>query len=279
MEKSGIVANTGPEALEALVARARTGDRAALEAVLAEVAPAVHRFGLRMCKNSHDADEVLQDTLLSVASHLKDFEGRSSLSSWTFAIARSACARRHRGMKNRPALGDEHLESAPDGAPSPETRAADEELAAAIGSALSDLPDDYREIIQLRDIEELTAPETAHSLGISVDAVKSRLHRARGALREALRPVLEADAVPRSGCPDVIDLWSKKLEGDLSQGDCAAMEKHLETCETCGTACHALKRALLACQTSRRAPVPPEVQSRVKAAIREFSRDANPSRT
>lgn len=267
----------GDLALDELVARARAGDRDALEAVLARVAPAIHRFGLRMCKNAHDADEVLQDTLVNVASHLSDFEGRSSLSSWAFAIARSACSRRRRGMKNRLPLGDEHLIERPDGAPSPEALAAGEELATALGSALGSLPDDYREVIQLRDIEELTAPETAHSLGISTDAVKSRLHRARAALRDALRPFLEADAVQKPSCPDIISLWSSKLEGDLSQGDCAAMEQHLETCETCKTACHALKRALLACQASRNSTVAPEVQARVKAALQQFARGANPS--
>ena len=262
---------SGSETLDALVSRARAGDREALAAVLAKVAPAIHRFGLRMCKNAHDADEVLQDTLLSVASHLQDFEGRSSLSSWTFAIARSACAHRRRGLKNRPTLGEPHIVAEPDRAPSPEAQVAGLELASALGAALEGLAEDHREVIQLRDIEELTAPETAASLGITVDAVKSRLHRARAALREALRPMLEADAMPKSGCPDVIALWSRKLEGDLSQGDCAAMEKHLETCASCGTACHALKRALLACKDVRNVAVPPAVQARVKAALSQFA--------
>ena len=64
-----------------LVARARGGDRVAMEAVLASVAPSIHRFGMRMCKNVHDAEDVMQDTLISVANHLGEFEGRSSLSS------------------------------------------------------------------------------------------------------------------------------------------------------------------------------------------------------
>src|SRR6188768_4096989 len=85
--------------LREMVARARQGDREALEAVLAAVAPSIHRFGLRMCKNVHDAEDVLQDTLINVAKHISDFEGRSSLSSWVFALTRSACARKRRGLK------------------------------------------------------------------------------------------------------------------------------------------------------------------------------------
>lgn len=260
-----------PSDLGEMIARARNGDRGAVEAVLSTVAPSIHRFGLRMCKNIHDADDVLQDTLINVAKHLGDFEGRSSLSSWVFALTRSACARKRRGLKNRPPMGDEHLSEEPDPAPTPEARAADQELASALSGALDGLSDDHREVILLRDIEGLSAPEAASALGISVDALKSRLHRAREALRTALRPVLEAGSEhASSGCPDVVALWSKKLEGDLSQGDCSAMEQHLAGCPRCGAACDALKRALLACQRARTEEVPPEIQARVRAAVRAW---------
>ena len=258
--------------LDALVVRARKGDRAALEEVLARVAPSVHRFSTRMCRNVHDAEDVLQDTLLSVANHLGEFEGRSSLTSWVFALTRSACTRRRRGLKNQPPLSDAHLMRTEDHAPSPESQAADQELATALSKALDGLSEDHREVIVLRDIEGLSAPEAAEALGISVDALKSRLHRAREALREALRPVLEPriSHVP-SGCPDVAALWSKKLEGDLSQNDCSAMEKHLLGCPACNAACDALKQALSACRRIRTDDVPPEVQARVKAAVRAWA--------
>lgn len=260
------------EDIGALVERAREGDRDALEALLQAVAPSIHRFGLRMCRNVHDAEDVLQDTLINIASHLSSFEGRSSLSSWVFALTRSACARKRRGLKNRPGVSDEHLAEAPDLAPTPEARAADQELASALSGALDGLSDDHREVILLRDVEGLSAPEAASSLGITVDALKSRLHRAREALRMALRPMLEPALAPvPSGCPDVVALWSKKLEGDLSQGDCSAMEKHIATCPACGAACDALKRALLACQRVRTEDVPPEIQARVKAAVRAWA--------
>jgi RNA polymerase sigma-70 factor (ECF subfamily) len=225
-----------------------------------------------MCKNVHDAEDVLQDTLINVAEHLGDFEGRSSLTSWVFALTRSACARKRRGLKNQPPVSDERLAETQDPAPSPEARAADQELSSALSNAIDGLSDDHREVILLRDIEGLSAPETAGALGVSVDALKSRLHRAREALRLALRPLLEPARAPDStGCPDVVALWSKKLEGDLSQMDCSAMEKHLATCPTCGAACDALKQALLACQRVRTEDVPPELQARVKAAIRAWA--------
>ncbi len=225
-----------------------------------------------MCRNVQDAEDVLQDTLINVAQHLGDFEGRSSLTSWVFALTRSACARKRRGLKNQPHVSDERLVESADLAPSPETRLANQELASALSVALDRLSDEHREAILLRDVEGLSAPEAASSIGISVDALKSRLHRAREALREAFLPLLEPRREQaRTGCPDVVELWSKKLEGDLNQGDCSAMEKHIEACSQCGAACDALKRALLACHRARTEEVPPEVQARVKAAVRAWA--------
>ncbi|MCL2778654.1 MAG: sigma-70 family RNA polymerase sigma factor [Polyangiaceae bacterium] len=259
--------------LSDVIARAKSGDRQALETVLASVAPAIHRFSMRMCRNVHDAEDVVQDTLLNIARHIGDFEGRSSLSSWVFAITRSACARKRRGLKNQPSVDDTHLVHTQDLAPSPEARASDQELASSLSTALNALVDDYREVILLRDVEGLSAPEAASVLGISVDALKSRLHRAREALRTALRPLLEP-RIDRSGptsCPDVVALWSKKLEGDLSPADCSSMEKHLASCASCGSACGALKSALFACQRIRTEQVPPAIQARVKAAMRAWT--------
>ena len=250
----------------AVLERAKEGDPAALEEVLAGVAPAVRRFGVRMCKDPTDADDVLQDTLLSIATHLPEFEGRSSLSSWVFTIVRSACARRRRGLKNQPPVADDVERE--DEAPGPEALVARREMGTALTRALDALPEDQREAILLRDVEGLTAPEAAEVIGISIDALKSRLHRARAALREALEPLR---AEPTPSCPDVAAEWSRKLEGDLSATDCSAMEKHVAGCASCSATCEALKNALLACRRSADEAVPAEVQARVKAAVRAWS--------
>lgn len=256
---------------EPLVTRARAGDRGAMEDLLRSVAPSVHRFALRMCRNEADADDVLQDALLSFAMNLDRFEGRSSLPSWAFALTRSACARRRRGKKNAPAsAGAEELEAHEAPGPGPEERAADAEVARIVAGALDRLPDDYREVLLLRDAEGLTAPETAVALGTSVDAVKSRLHRARGALRDALRPVLEPGAPPVPACPDVVQALSRKLEDDLDATACAEMEAHVASCAACARTCDALRDALRACRASAEAPVTPEIAARVKAAAAEW---------
>jgi RNA polymerase sigma-70 factor, ECF subfamily len=252
--------------------RAKRGDRAAVEQLLTELAPRVYRFGLRLCGNPHDADDVLQDTLVNVTQHLGEFEGRSSLSSWVFALARSACARRRRGLKNAAPCAEDAAPELSHAGPTPEAQAAGNELLAAFSRALDALPPESREALLLRDVEGLSAADAADALGVSVDALKSRLHRARAALREALRPLLEPDSAPApAGCPDIMALWSRRLEGELSQNDCARMEAHLRGCASCGAACDALKRALVVCQNVATTEVPPEVQARVKAAVEAVS--------
>ena len=255
-----------PELLE----RARAGDRAALEQVLATLAPSILRFAKRMCRNADDAEDVLQDTMISIAQHLAGWQQRGSVSSWVFAITRSACARRRRRGAGRAHEGDAALSDHPAAASSPEAQVQADEIGATVAAELDALPEAHREVIALRDVEGLSAAETAEALGISVDAVKSRLHRAREALREALRPALEPARPALGGCPDVGLLWSQKLEGDLTQADCAAMERHMAGCPSCTAACDALKRALLACSTVDAAAVPPDLQARVQAAARAW---------
>jgi RNA polymerase sigma-70 factor (ECF subfamily) len=254
--------------VDPLIERARAGDRAAMEALLGQLAPSIHRFGMRLCRNAADADDVLQDALLSVATHLGQYEGRASLTSWAFALTRSACNRRRRGARNAPALGEAHLPEHDPQAPTPEQETDERERAAAVLAALDRLPEDYREVLHLRDVEGLTAPEAAAALEITVDALKSRLHRARTALREALRPLLEPGAPrPERACPDIVAVWSRHAEGDLSPADCAAMEQHLAGCPSCGAACHALREALGACRRSAGEAVAREVRERVRAAL------------
>jgi RNA polymerase sigma-70 factor (ECF subfamily) len=252
---------------DALLTRARSGDRAAMEDVLASVAPSIRRFAVGMCKNDADADDVVQDALLSIATNLDSFEGRSAFSTWAFTLARTACSRRRRGLKNRPAEGDDVLDAHPSEARGPEERAATQEIGTLVARALDSLPEDYRSVLLLRDGEGLTAPEAAEVLGTSVDALKSRLHRARAALRAALAPVVDRDLPqPAPDCPDVIAALSRKMEDELDVHACAQMEKHIESCSACARVCDTLKSALRACRSAG-GEVPEHVKSQVRKAI------------
>jgi len=184
--------SSGGPSDERLLAAARAGDRPALDALLNRHQSRVLRFGMRMCRDREDAKDVSQDTLLAMARGVRAFRGASSISTWLFTVARSFCIKKRRHSLFAPARErslDEHPAEATQLAAA--TRPPDEALAGkqlehALARALAALEPPYREVLLLRDVEGLTAPEAAEMLGVSVQAVKSRLHRARLAVREQL---------------------------------------------------------------------------------------------
>ena len=265
-----------------LLDAARAGDRRALEALLARHQPRVYRFGLKMCRDPEDAKDVLQETLLAVARGVKDFRGASSVSTWLYTIARSFCIKKRRRSKFAP----EAVESLDAREPGEEarqladpSRPADESLAgrqveAALEKAIGGLDEMYREVLVLRDVEGLSAPEVAEVMGLTVEAVKSRLHRARVAVREAVAPVLGAPGAeaPRAGesCPDIVQLFSQHLEGEISSTLCADMERHLSSCPSCAARCESLQRTLALCKATPLPAVPAPVQNEVRVALKRF---------
>jgi len=251
---------------QALVDAARAGDRTALEQLLERVQPRVYSFGMKMCGDREDAREVLQDTLLAVARTVRDFRGASSLSTWLYTIARSFCIKRRRHPPPESSL--EEAAEPVDPAADPEDAVATQEMEKLLLAAMAEIDPPYREVLVLRDGEGLTAPETAEVLGISVDAVKSRLHRARVQVRDGLMARLRA--TPAEGCRDVATLLSQKLEGEISADLCAEMERHLEGCERCRAQCDSLQRTLTLCRRAGSGPVPPDIQASVRAAVKSF---------
>lgn len=263
---------------EALIDRARAGDRAALEALIERHQARVYRFGVKMCRHPEDARDVLQDTMLALARGVRDFRGGASLSTWLYSVARSHCIKKRRRSVYAPepersldgdAAGDAATLADPSRGPDEEV--AGREVERALERAIASLDPMYREVLILRDAEGLTAPEVAEVLGITPQAVKSRLHRARVAVRDVVAPALgaPAEASPGPACPDVLTLFSKHLEDEISADACAEMERHVAGCARCRGACDSLRRTLALCRTSGAASeVPAEVQRSVKLALR-----------
>lgn len=253
-----------------LVARARAGDEHAL-AQLAEVyAPRVLRFGRKLCGNSADAEDVMQQTLLSVVDHIGEFRGDSHFASWLFAIARSHCIKqRTRGAAAHATEPLSHVAPLLVAPPAevPDEAVSREQLEKALDVAIAALEPEQREVLLLRDVEGLSAPDVARALDLSVEAVKSRLHRARKALRDELTPWLNQSS-PGAACPDVVDLLSRYQEGDVTSEACQVMQAHVDHCQQCAKRCHSLRSVLSACNATPLPVLPPGLKLAVHEQIR-----------
>lgn len=178
---------------ETLLAAAREGDPAALEELLVRYQGLVLRYGLDICRDEQDAQDVAQDTLFAAARGIRGFRQDAALSSWLYTIARSFCIKKRRRGKHEPArvlsLGEDEAEAAwkaADPSPAPDDVLKDRQTLTALRDAIAALSPTLREVFVLRDLEGLPAREVASTLGLTVEAVKSRLHRARETVREGL---------------------------------------------------------------------------------------------
>ena len=272
----------GAEKAEAeLLAAARTGSREAVEALLVHHEARLYRFARRLCRHHEDAEDVLQESLLAAARGLGGFRGASSIGTWLYTIARSFCIKKRRrsvfapvevSLETQASLAARGLA---DHARRPDEALEASRLEAALERAIAALDRPYREVLLLRDVEGLSAAEVAEVTGLSVPAVKTRLHRARGRVREALAPLMAArgEAVASASarpCPDVVRLFSRHLEGDISPRTCASMERHLASCPRCEASCEGLKQVLRMCRTAPEPEVPAEVQDKVRRAVHQL---------
>ena len=159
----------------------------------------LYNFGLRMCGNKHDAEDMVQDTFLNVFRFLNNFRHESKFKNWLYKVAASACLQRKRVSKYAPEPDKElswealtgvidmnKLSETPRWASQPLENVLNAELSDHIKAAILALPEKYRVVIVLRDIEGFSTAEAAKILGLTRANVKVRLHRARLFLKENL---------------------------------------------------------------------------------------------
>ena len=253
-----------------LIARARTGDPAAIDELLARYEPQIYRFALRMCGDEDDARDTLQETMIAAFRGLPGFRGEARLSTWLYQIARSFCIKQRRpGASVR---GAEPLDEAKAMSTSPEAepdaRAHAREIGVALAAAMSALAPAYREAVILRDVEGLSAEEAAEVTGVEIAAHKSRLHRGRLELRAHLAAMLGDDEAGPTPCPELAQELSAYVTADIDQAACAQVEAHLARCARCAGACDALKRSVSLCRRIPGGEVPPPVRAAVRRALR-----------
>lgn len=158
----------------------------------------------RFLPNEADASDALQDTFLSAFRNFAQFDGSAKLGTWLHTIAVNAALQKLRRAKSRPerSLDDllpkfiadgHHAVDVPDWSPSASALAERDETRRQIRTAIDQMPESYRTVLLARDIEGLDTEQTASALGVSVAVVKTRLHRARQALRTLLEPIFGGD--------------------------------------------------------------------------------------
>ena len=199
-----------------------------MQDALSRYRPACYWKAYQFLGNASDAEDVVQDALLSAYKNLDQFKGEAQISTWLTAIVIN-CARMH--LRRRPRHGvlslDERFgedeqyclsDLVPDAAPSPEAKCRQSELRRHLMQCVAQLSPSLRKAFELRDLEELTTSEAAHILGVPEGTVKARVSRARAKLRRLMRRALGKQMGPRSTRSSVAANGKQQQQSRASNG-------------------------------------------------------------
>jgi len=186
-----------------LARRLMAGEQDAFDRFIEHFRPKIFQYSWLMCGDREDAEEVAQDALLKVFENLDQLREPEKVRPWVFRIAKNACLMKRRKSVFAPSreLSLDEFIPARDGSIGrlqiadwsnlPDNQVLRSELSGVLGAAIGELPESYRSVILLRDVEELSTQDTAQILDVSEDVVKTRLHRARLAVRKKLDEYLQ----------------------------------------------------------------------------------------
>src|SRR5512137_1153443 len=212
---------------EQVVERVLAGETALYEIIMRRYNQRIYRIARAILRDDSEAEDVMQDAYVRAYEHLQQFSARAPFSAWLTRIAvNEALARLRQGKRNQQFAGlDEEGESEvnlPSSAPNPEQSASQSELSRLLEGAVLALPVQYRAVVMMRDVEELSTTETAEVLNLSEENVKVRLHRGRAMMRKELFARVGAgakDAFPFMGarCDRVVEKVLQRLghEGSI----------------------------------------------------------------
>lgn len=187
-----------PDGDAALVEALRRDDPEAPELLVGTYGDRVYRLALRITGGNEDAEEVAQDALWTAARKIQTFKGESAFGSWLYRITANAAYQKLRARRSKareialddvlPVLDEDgrHFEPMADWSSRVDEQALQGELRRVLTEAIDTLPADYRTALVMHDVEGLSNPDIAEALGISLPAVKSRVHRSRLYVRQRL---------------------------------------------------------------------------------------------
>lgn len=183
-----------------LIERFKAGCQFSYEEIISRYEAKAHNLAMRLTRNSEDAEEVLQDVFLTVYRKIDGFEGKAKFSSWLYRITVNAAFMKLRKRKQdhsisldemTPYMQNKTLAQRSLFGTNADTKTFTLEIRGALEQAIAKLPDDYRAVFVLRDIDGLSNKEVSEILTLSIPAIKSRLHRSRLMLRRKLSKFYE----------------------------------------------------------------------------------------
>ncbi|WP_043635184.1 RNA polymerase sigma factor [Nonomuraea candida] len=175
-----------------LVTAAQGGDEASIAVLVSGAYPHVRRFAFALCATSQDAEDAAQEAMIVLFRKIGTLRAATALASWMFRIVRNECLRRAQAvLRRQEPVGEPAMPAMP----SAEDDVLDRLEAERVAAAIAALPDDQRRVLIMRDVQGLPGGTVAKALGLSTAAMKSRLHRARAAVRARLHVSEEVSPV------------------------------------------------------------------------------------
>jgi RNA polymerase sigma-70 factor (ECF subfamily) len=271
--------------LQEAIAELRKGQPDSMERALALLQQTAFSFSMKVCGHREDAEDTAQETLIRTVAQLRHFDSPEALAVWLYKVARSRCLMSRRRSKFAPkqtlSLDDlvpdrsqlEALTASRDGGPEQQLLRAEnrEELQRAVMK----IPPDYRMVLVLHDMEELSTDEVARVTGLRPGTVRVRLHRARVFLRNQLalkikRAPTRASPQPSARCKRLFALLSDYIDQQIDPSFCGRVETHLGDCSPCKAYLASLEETTRRCQRH----CTEEVKAKVRAQVRDLLRES-----
>ena len=279
--------------IEQVVQLIQHKDPRSLEEALELLQSTVFSFSMKVCGQRQDAEDTMQEVLLKSVPYLPKFDSSKALMVWLYKVAKNRClmSRRKSKFATREDLSLEELmpdrqelqklSGSPDG--TPETSLLRRESAKRLREALQRLPAEYRLILVLHDMEELSDADVAEITGLRPGTIRVRLHRARLFVRKELakqdrhrirgqtkKPVVEihSSALPRQRrCKEMFAELSNYLDDELDDSLCEELEKHMNGCEPCKAFLSTLEKSIQLCRVAPNEPPDPRVAARLRREL------------
>jgi RNA polymerase sigma-70 factor (ECF subfamily) len=186
LRRRGVISCVDRETELSLVQRLRSGDTAAFDLVHGEFSPRLFSFLARLCRRRDVAEDLLEETWLRLITHASRLNDDTRLAPWLFTVARNVYASHYRNRPIEDSGAAELLSLWPSDGASPFDEASARQLEQRLDAALADLPPSYREVVQLVSFDGLRPSEAAERCGVTPEAMRQRLSRARAMLWESV---------------------------------------------------------------------------------------------